>query len=405
VPNNTAGTALFDDIHSRKFTQEFRLSTHLGPKVDWLLGAFYTHEHNPWVESLVATAPSTGARLALWGTFDWVVNYAEYAAFTDLTVHFTDRFDVQFGVRESHNSQAYHEVDSGPFELAVGQPTPTVVFPQVNTSANPFTYLLTPRFKVSPELMVYARLASGYRPGGPNGAVLAGKNVPLFFGPDKTQNYEVGTKAELLDHRLSIDASVYYIDWKDIQIVLTDPSTGYVFNQNGSRAKSQGIELTVEARPVKGLKIVTWVALNDARLTQDFASGATTVGRDGDRLPFSSRFSGNLSVGDEFPLTAGLTGFVGGSISYFSNREDNFPGTPPFGAPIPPRVQLGPYAKTNLHAGVTFGSWTGRLYVNNVTDRRAPLISGLALGVLGDTETSFTDIQPREIGFSLSKTF
>src|SRR5262249_47275023 len=113
VPNGTTGVAILDDTHTRKFTQELRSTTHLGAKVDWLLGGFYTHERNPYVQSLGAIDHSTGLNVGNWGTFSWIVNYAEYAAFTDLTVHFTDRFDLQFGGRESHNTQTYREVDSG----------------------------------------------------------------------------------------------------------------------------------------------------------------------------------------------------------------------------------------------------------------------------------------------------
>ena len=51
---------------------------------------------------------------------------------------------------------------------------------------------------------------------------------------------------------LSIDGSLYYIDWKDIQLSLVNAQTGLGYTGNGSEAKSQGFELSVESKPVTG---------------------------------------------------------------------------------------------------------------------------------------------------------
>jgi outer membrane receptor protein involved in Fe transport len=116
--------------------------------------------------------------------------------------------------------------------------------------------------------MFYARLASGYRNGGPNTTAIL-FNLPLRFEPDKTNNYEIGAKGSLLNDRLSYDASVYYIDWKNIQLQLNTPQ-GATYVANASRAKSQGIELSAQARPITRLQLSGWVAWNEAVLTQSF---------------------------------------------------------------------------------------------------------------------------------------
>jgi iron complex outermembrane receptor protein len=312
--------------------------------------------------------------------------YAEYAGFTDLTFHVSDRFDIQVGGRESAIRQTFSETESGAFF-----PTPSVV-PQVATNSSAFTYLVTPRFKVSPDLMVYARLASGYRAGGAN--PLPGSGTPPEYSPDKTQDYDLGLKADFLEHTLSVDASLYYIDWKNIQLQLFNPLTGGDYNTNGSRAKSQGLELSVESRPLIGLKVAGWVTWNDAELTRAFPAGSTAVGMQGDRLPNSSRFSGNLSLQQDFPLGTRVSGFVGGAVSYVGSREGVFNSTPQ-------RQYFPAYAKTDLRAGAKYESWAANLYVNNVADKRG-IISG-GLGVF--PPFGFYDIQPRTVGLSLSKDF
>src|SRR5689334_8444913 len=79
---------------------------------------------------------------------------------------------------------------------------------------NAVTYMVTPSYKISRDLMVYARVATGYRPGTLNSIYLG---VPPSSQPDKTANYDLGLKGSFLDSRLSLDVSAYYIDWKNIQ--------------------------------------------------------------------------------------------------------------------------------------------------------------------------------------------
>src|SRR5262249_19240344 len=150
--------------------------------------------------------------------------------------------------------------------LVPGQTSPTVQAGTIRTDDS-FTYLVTPRFKVSPDFMVYARVASGYEPG-----VANLPTQPPAAKPETTRNYEIGTKGDIFDHALSFDASLYYIDWVDIQVFALDPTTGIGYNTNGGRAKSEGVELEVQSKPVKGLKLGAWVAWNDAVLTQSFPS-------------------------------------------------------------------------------------------------------------------------------------
>jgi len=174
------------------------------------------------VQNVLAENPATGAIVGQWANYNAPFVYKEYAGFADFTFHFTERFDVQIGGRESQIRQTFSYIQTGLYDpVFFGAPSP-IVFPQVDAKSSAFTYLVTPKFKVSPDFMIYARLASGYRPGGPNPS----PGVPPEFGPDKTKNYELGVKADFLDHTLSIDTSVYYIDWKNIQVFLSNPVTG-----------------------------------------------------------------------------------------------------------------------------------------------------------------------------------
>jgi iron complex outermembrane receptor protein len=387
------GAFLADDNRTERFTQEIRVLVPAGGRLQWLLGAFYTDEDTRWHQNTYAANPATGAVAGPLLLNDFPTTYQEYAGFADLTVDVTDRFDVQFGGRTIRNKQTYSQTLVGVPQLVAGGQS---AVPELSTKQDAFTYLVTPRFRVSPDLMVYARLASGYRPGGLNPGA-ANFGFPNDFDSDKTNNYEIGVKGNLLERVLSFDASLFYVDWKDIQLSVLDPVTRFSFTTNASRAKSQGVELSIEARPADGLTISGWTAWNEAELSQDLPPGSAAIGVfgvSGDRLPYTSRFSANVSVDRRFSLTERLTGSVGAAATYVGDRKGAFTATSV-------RQDLPSYTQVDLHAALMLESWTANLFVNNVGDKRGALSGGLGTVY----PFGFAYIQPRTVGLSVTKTF
>jgi len=385
-------TPFTDHAETNKVTEELRLSGSVFGKLDWLGGLFFTHEDVPNYYQTVEAENDAGQIVGQSWHLTHQFTFQEEALFTDLTYHFTDAFDIQAGARESHIEETlYPETDTGPFDLYFdGGPSP-VVTPGAKSTGNAFTYLFTPRLKLSPDVMLYVRLASGYRPGGPN-VVTRASGAPTQYNADKTMNYEIGLKGDFLDHLLSVDASLYYIDWQDLQIQRVTPALG-AYETNGSGAKSEGVELSLTLRPVAGLTIGAWVNYDDAVLTKEIPRDSA-YGLPGDRLPYSSRISGNFSVHEEFPVTNSLTGFIGGNISYTGDREGVFLGNPQ-------RQNFPGYAKTDLNAGIHDDSWTWNAYVTNLANVRGVLDGGM--GYL--FPYAFIYIQPRTVGLSVSKKF
>ncbi len=129
-------------------------------------------------------------------------------------------------------------------------------------------------------------------------------------------------------------------------------------------------------------------------LTQSFPATSLTYGNSGDRLPYSSHFSGHLSVHDEFPLGARLSGFVSGSGSYVGPRQGEFTGTSD-------RERFASYVTVDFTTGAKYADWTLNLFANNVTDRRAALYGGLG----SFPGNAFIYIQPRTVGLSVIRAF
>jgi outer membrane receptor protein involved in Fe transport len=381
---NVVATTYFS-VWTKKFSQELRLTSPTSTALEWMLGAFYNKERSAPLYNLVAVDPADGAIVA----DDIFVNrfptrYKEYAAFLNLTYHFTDRFDVQLGGRYGNNSQFYHETIEGP--LAPGYDVRT------RSKENTFTYSVSPRFRINPNMTLYARVSSGYRPGGPNTAITP--TTPEAFASDTTTNYEIGFKGDLIDHTLYLEASAFRIDWKDIQLQLRDPVTQFVYFDNAGGARSQGFELSLTARPSPGLTIAGTIGYTDATLTEDAPSVAGSP-KKGDRLPFTSPWSASLSVDKAFELRNDLRLSLGATIAYLDKRLGNYN--------FDGQVMYPAYTTVDLRAGLSAERWNLSLFASNLFDKAA--------AISGDTRASGSPLyaavfnRPRTLGVEMGYKF
>jgi len=350
------------DTNDKKFTQEVRLAgqSHL---LDWLMGVYYTREKGLIAQDFVAVEPGTLTPIdpipilgTVLGTARVDSKYRELAGFANATIHIAPQFDVELGGRYSHNKQSAHQVSDG--ALAGGFND----LPVAHSSENVFTYSLAPKFKLSQNATIYARVAKGFRPGGPN---ILPPGAPAELGhydSDSIVSYEAGVKAETRDHRFSIDAAAFHINWKDIQLFAV--VSGFGINANGSSAKSDGFEFTATARPVPGLDLSANGAYTNARLTGD--TDPLVGGRDGDRLPFTPKFSGALNADYSWRLGTNMTAHFGGSLRHLSGQHANF--DPDFVATFGHQRHIRAYDVIDLNAGVDFGRFDVQAYVKNLNN-------------------------------------
>ncbi len=177
-----------------KTTQEVRLASPDNNTLEWLVGFYYTHEHSVKPEaftqpiSLVTDMPVPQAYTP-GGLYTDILhdNYNEYAGYADVTIHLTSSFKILGGLRYASNSEA----DQIPaFGLLNGGSSEV----DGNSSDNSLTYLFSPSYNIDERNMIYARVASGYRPGGPTnvGAATIAAGAPTTYKPDSLTNYEVG---------------------------------------------------------------------------------------------------------------------------------------------------------------------------------------------------------------------
>jgi len=377
--------------YTRKFSQELRLAEN-GKVFDWLLGAFYTSEHSSTEQILTLSSPSATPLNSGGPTA-----YREVAVFANATYHVTPKWNVQGGARYSKNKleSRNENVIDGPAQAIFG-PSSSGQNPSLKDHA--FTWLLSSDYHVSDNIMTYARVSTGYRPGGTNNDGFG----PLTYGSDTVTNYELGLKGYVVPRVLSLDVSVFQIDWKNIQLQNTDVNSGIGYFTNGSKARSRGVEIASQAKPWGGMVIDANAAFTDAKLTQDLPilTGSTgLLGKAGDRLPFSAKFSTSISARQSFSLGGSTKAFVGATLAHVGDRQTAFQSS----AGARPRFTLPSYSIVDLQAGISMDEvWHLSGYIRNLFNENAVINAGNGNGVLSPTAVF---AQPRTFGFTVARDF
>jgi outer membrane receptor protein involved in Fe transport len=402
-----AGVGKFDlDLDLKKWTQEFRLQSPSGGRFEWLAGAFYTHEDsaNHQVASVLDAnyQPITGPFAAFFNPYfalaEVPTTYEEYAFFGDLTWNLTPKFDVTGGLRYAHNKQTFHQITDG---LILGGFTDA----PGASSEGVTTWSANARYRFSDEVMGYARAATGYRPGGPNVAL---PGVPPTVGSDTLTNYEAGIKSTFWDGRALLNFTVFDIEWKNIQLDVSNITCGCSYGANGGDAYSRGFELEGSLVPVEGLRIGYNAAYTKAVLTS-LVSTAVIVPPPyllGYQLPGVPKFSGGATIDYEWAAAGDWRASVGAGLRYVGKEYAN----PPSAQGLPTSLlntQDPAYTTVDLRAGLSNGRYRVNLFVRNLADKRAyisqtPIQNGLTGDVAGILAVP---VQPRVIGISLDASF
>jgi iron complex outermembrane receptor protein len=387
-----AGYAPFDlALDMERFTQEFRIASPQGERFEWLLGVYYSDEKVNNQQTLDGLDLNGNL---IPGLDDFVValvpsDYKEIAAFANATLKVTDKFDITAGVRFAHNKQGFHQITYG-IEAIIG--------PASNTPGaskeSVFTYAVSPQYHFNEDVMAYARVATGYRPGGPNVSL---PGVPSQIDADRTTNYELGLKAEFFGRKVLFDLAVFKIDWDKIQLTSTNGQVS--FGINGGTATSQGFELSTAYQPVRDLRLGFNLAYTDAHLTAPVDTGFAGIWQSGDDLPGAPRWTASWTFDYKHPLTDDWNADFSAGVRYVGKS---------FSAPNHDRFMIPLEAYTALDAaiGVSNPRYRLQFYAKNLTDERA--YGANTVGVdIGDNPlyAYSTPIQPRTLGVSLDVTF
>jgi iron complex outermembrane recepter protein len=323
-------------------------------RFEFLAGAFFTHQKSQ--DPLIYTAeygdgtplPAPVNNVATQAVTN---TYQEEAVFGNATYYLTDSLDVTGGLRYTKNKQGGFITLDGLF----GAPPVTLSSDDSKT-----LYQAAIRWRPMHDMSIYARTATGYRPGGPENNPAA----PIHsFAPDTVTDYEVGIKGAVLQNRLTYDADVYYMNWKDVQ--LNSLLDGITVVANGGVAHVKGVELQTSYAVTDTISLGGAFGYNHAVLATVGTAEAATIGATaGDRLPASPQvtFAG---YGDyRIPLSKDYTASVGATVRYQGDQISGFSQDP---LNIPTRVPG--YTTVDLRSSLTWSRYTLRASISNVADR------------------------------------
>ena len=367
-------------------TQEIRFTSNRLGNVEFLAGMFLQHEllrYGGEYVGYLADGHAVDPNAPLYGADAREATLDEEAGFVNTTYYILPKLDVTLGYRYSHISQDQNHSTQG---LLYEGDTTTVATTHYTTSEDSNTYLAGARWRMTDDVMVYARAASGYRPGGTR-SVLPGApaGFSTSYNSDSIWSYESGVKARALDGRLTFDADAFWITWTNIQTLVTIGR--FDTDGNGGKATSRGIELQSSYVPFLGLTLSVNASYTDAFFNETDPSVQVVKGQ---RLFFVPKLAGNVSANYMWQLDR-FQPNVGADWSYTDSEFDIT------------NHSLPSYFILNLHAGLKWNACNVNLFVKNALDKHA-IIGDLGF-YAGLPPYQATINQPLTVGVQLSQHF
>lgn len=361
----------FADIDERQIGvyQELRLNSSPQADVLWVGGLVYYYddfERDDYYQSAFF-AVTNGTR-----NNDYSTN--SYAAFGEATAPVPGVEGLKFtaGLRYTRDEKDYDvRYRSNGFPGTV---------PSFQQSGSLYYDLVTGRAALSYELAetsnVYASVSRGAKSGGfPNFTNNAPSGMPDEPYKESTSwTYEVGTKNQLLDGRMLLNAALFFNDVKDQQLFAFD-SASFTFVPQPLDTTSYGAELEVGYRLMPGLDLFGSAGYTNAEIENVSADiAASTNAKDGNRVPSTPEFTSSVTLQYRtsatrlgLPDDADIFGLV--QYQYVGERA----------ADVGNNFDLDAYQVLNARVGLEFEHFDIYAFGQNLTDDRPEYI-GLFYG-------------------------
>lgn len=355
-------------VQQHQFSQEFQFSGDaFDDRLNWLVGLWYFEEKAqdtqssrqlvglvealraapnrsispPGVAASTCPANGTGPASCLGGAnnannlrYDQMrlgnrwLDGSSYAAFAHAGYKVTDAFSLTAGARISKEKKDFRYYEVRPLQNNL------VSFNNVKAGDtwDVFTPKLGAEYKFDSNMMAYVSWSKGFKAGGVNGRPT---RADLFntFDPEKLTAYEAGFKGDFFDRRLRLNLAAYFSEYNDIQITrnTTDSTGAFIrLETNGGDGEIKGLEAEATALLTEGLTLQAGLGYTDFKFTkllpQQATAGTVLLGLKNE-LPFVPKFTGNLGLTYEVPVSADgaavrLRGDWRHSSSYFIDIDN-----------------------------------------------------------------------------------
>lgn len=380
------------------FTEDLRLqSSDPNAALQWTLGASYTQarqrsynpEHSPYLPTLLLNGLGmtivqvTGVDL-LPGGLSYIGDErstdTQAALYGQATYRIVKELSVTGGARVARDTNKYSIFQTGPFNFGTtfvsGEHTENVKDPKVAIN-----------FQPNENVLLYMSAAKGDRIGGVNApfgaagrckallAALGLNGVPPAYQGDSLWSYELGSKNRLLGGRLQLQASVFHIDWSNVQQTVTLPACSESFTSNLGKATSNGGDLQATALVTDALQLGLSVGYTTAKDKATIVTGSLESVTNGDQLnPYSTPWTVVSSVEYSFLIARQYKAYLRLDDEFHSKNNGPFAASHPTNASFDPNFIANPATnELNAHLGSTWGGWDTSVYALNLLNRH-PLL-------------------------------
>lgn len=186
-----------------------------------------------------------------------------YAVYGQATWSLLDSLRLTGGLRYTYDKKTgrgakggdnnFPYLPEGPFDTRFG------------ASWNAVTPRATAEVDLSPDHLLYATVSKGFKSGGFNlldNAQLT--REPIL--PETAWNYELGLKTTWFDRRLRANIAAYRVDYSNQQVQIGLDS-GVVFTDNAGKVRVDGVEVEIEAAPMRGVDLWASYAYSDGKVS------------------------------------------------------------------------------------------------------------------------------------------
>ena len=387
-------------IDEKATTHEIRLASSADSRFQWLVG-YYLDDYDDFNQTIGHTLVDLSDPAPVEGiTQGGLVKRRDEALFGEVSYDFTDKLTVLVGGRLFD-----WEIDNREVFLFGGFDFGFVT--NGLASDDDFFYKLSVEYRLTDELMIYGLRSEGFRFGGFNtfvGEALFGISEQFFqFGPDTLVSYEAGLKSRFADNRIILNASVYFLDWQEVQAVVQSDMAGAFgqgfFTTNAPDLEALGFELEINAQDLfaPGVYVGFSWGYTDNEFQDDaqlFPNTVVNISK-GDSLRRTAKNTYSLDLGYEFEFRPNVSGFL--RANYWHKDATRTIGFNRFDGDI----RVPSQDVLNFSAGAIWDKFQLKLYVDNVTDEEPWLniFPSAPVGSPGANQAVRTNtIRPRTIG-------
>lgn len=405
--------------NTEQFTQEFRAVSTSDSSWQYIVGVYFNtleqklRRFRPANNLFGATAPLPFGASDPPNIEDIFFNFEEdeLALFGEITYSLSDYWTLSVGGRFFDYDQTDSRIRWGLGGVAGGD----LIF-QFSEKAKEdgFSPRVVLSYQPNDNMNLYGSYSNGFRTGGVNQPIddtscsaaeraAAGlPDVPPPFTSDETDTFEIGVKTSWLDGRVTVNAAVYSIDWKDFQ-QNTSTTCGAQqqlivnFTANAGAVESDGAEVEFFIQFSDDFLVSGGAAYTDAIYTEAFTNLGLAAGSSLLDVP---EIMWNIRGEYSFPLSQYWDGHVMLAANYV---DDTITG---FGEGEPePRPE---YTVIDFMGTLTRETLSVSLFVDNITDETQVYGQEFATSPSSTTATSFFAAhtgQPRTVGVRVRKRF